>query len=439
MKHKQTPKSIRAVVLILVLWVLVVLTLLALTLAENTRLNNSISVYTAAKVQARWLARAGVYQAIAILLEDKSETDTVLESWYDNPELFHENDTLPGGTFTLYSDRFENPENYPYGIMDENSRLNLNTANAESMMKLPEMTMPVATAILSWQNRSSATEETMQDGSSNLTLSEKQFHNPYELSELPECTFGILYGEDQNLDGILENNENDGKTLLPDDNEDGILRRGLLPYVTVWSYERNEDGQQIPRININTASESTLIQMLGLSKSNAKWITLNRKTAFTSIADLLTETSLNPVAEATGVPSQPAESGTILSFETFRAIADRITVTDQTLLRGKININTASAEVLQTLPDITALLAERIRDYRNTHPEGFTSIADLLTLPGFSLDIFKKIAPRITIRSTVFVIRCQGKTRNPAVTHTVEAALDRGGSPPSILFWRESE
>ncbi len=436
MKHRLANKSIRAVVLILVLWVLVVLTLLSLTLAENTRLENSISVYTAARVQARWLARAGVYQAVAILLEDKSQTDTALESWYHNPDLFYENASLPQGTFTLYSDRFENQETYRYGILDENSRLNLNTADLDSILRLPEMTMPAATAILSWQNRSPASGLAPDGSPAVLPLAGKPFRNPYELANLPECTFEFLYGEDQNLNGILENNENDGNTMLPADNADGVLRRGLLPCVTVWSYERNEDGYGTARININTASESTLTQVLGLSKSNAKWIVLHRKIPYVSIADLLTEFALNP--SAAPLQAKMTNTGSALNFAVFRSIADRITVTDQTLLPGKININTASVEVLQTLPDISPLLAERIRDYRNTHPEGFTTIADLMTLPGFSLDIFRKIVPSITVRSTVFVIRCRGKSHDPVVTHTVEAALDRGTSPPSIIFWKES-
>ena len=50
---------------------------------------------------------------------------------------------------------------------------------------------------------------------------------------------------------------------------------------------------------------------------------------------------------------------------------------------GKININTASMSLLQTLPNIGETLAKRIVDYRNEHgdftaPEDLLSLADLL-------------------------------------------------------------
>ena len=47
----------------------------------------------------------------------------------------------------------------------------------------------------------------------------------------------ILYGEDANLNGMLDPNENDGMTLPPYDNQDGILDPGVFEYVTTWSHE----------------------------------------------------------------------------------------------------------------------------------------------------------------------------------------------------------
>ena len=44
-----------------------------------------------------------------------------------------------------------------------------------------------------------------------------------------------LYGEDANLNGILDPNENDGPLNPPNDNQDGILDPGLFEYVTVWT------------------------------------------------------------------------------------------------------------------------------------------------------------------------------------------------------------
>ena len=48
------------VALVVVLWVLVVLAVLAVGLARNTRLDNSVRLTAGDRVTARWLARAGV-------------------------------------------------------------------------------------------------------------------------------------------------------------------------------------------------------------------------------------------------------------------------------------------------------------------------------------------------------------------------------------------
>jgi len=52
-------------------------------------------------------------------------------------------------------------------------------------------------------------------------------------------TTEILYGEDTNLNGVLDPNENDGDVSLPTDNRDGRLDAGLLEYVTVYTRQPN--------------------------------------------------------------------------------------------------------------------------------------------------------------------------------------------------------
>ena len=57
-----------------------------------------------------------------------------------------------------------------------------------------------------------------------------------------------------------------------------------------------------------------------------------------------------------------------------------------------LNINTASAEELQTLPNIGAQMAQRIVDYREQYGE-FASVEDLQKVKGIGAKTLEKLRP----------------------------------------------
>jgi competence protein ComEA len=63
---------------------------------------------------------------------------------------------------------------------------------------------------------------------------------------------------------------------------------------------------------------------------------------------------------------------------------------------GKININTASKEVLVTLPGIGESKADSIIAYRTEHG-GFSSIEEIMEIPGIKEAVFSKIKELITV------------------------------------------
>jgi comEA protein len=62
----------------------------------------------------------------------------------------------------------------------------------------------------------------------------------------------------------------------------------------------------------------------------------------------------------------------------------------------KININSASAQELQKLPQIGAAVAQRIVDYRDKHGK-FAKIEEIMKVKGIGEKRFLKIKPLITV------------------------------------------
>lgn len=60
-------------------------------------------------------------------------------------------------------------------------------------------------------------------------------------------------------------------------------------------------------------------------------------------------------------------------------------------LTGKVHLNTAAAEELETLPGVGAVTAQRIVEYRSAH--GFARIEDLMNVKGIGQAKFKKMQP----------------------------------------------
>ena len=61
----------------------------------------------------------------------------------------------------------------------------------------------------------------------------------------------------------------------------------------------------------------------------------------------------------------------------------------ETALTGKVHLNTATAEELETLPGVGVVTAQRIVEYRSAH--GFARIEDLMNVKGIGQAKFKKM------------------------------------------------
>lgn len=91
----------------------------------------------------------------------------------------------------------------------------------------------------------------------------------------------------------------------------------------------------------------------------------------------------------------PSESAQTETSET-EAVSTSETVSTPAEQTGKININTATPDELQTLPGIGETLADRILSYRAANGT-FTDIRQLMEVEGIGEKKFEAIANLITV------------------------------------------
>jgi len=460
--------------LVFVLWVMTILCAVALELGFSSHLRLQVTASTGGAAKTFFLARAGVEQAVADLIESRDRVQSQADLREDDTRTY-QNVELGEGSYTLCAGMDEDGEPV-YGIADESAKINVSTAEASVLERVPGMDADLAAEIAALRK---------QGGLNDL--------NDLLLSERIDLL--TLYGEDQNGNGLLDPNEDDGDQSWPPDNADGVLDGGLAVYLTTWSAARNVASDGSERINLNSASADEIAKSVtGITEQEAESIVAHReKNKFASIADLLdvelvekvaekpkeqsdkqAKTPRKPEGEASeqaktpekpegssesgGQPSeQPkkpekAEGGDkkpqttvrgtgqkAFDMNKFRQIADEVTTQDEEVLKGVVNVNTAAVEVLACLPGLDDALARRITTWRRTHTAGFETATDLLDVEGVSMDVFKQLYQLVSARSDVFSVRSFGVLETGDMYCCVGAVIDRTGDTAKIQHWRELE
>lgn len=249
----------RGTVLVAVLVVIALATMATAVLLYRAQAEVTASVASSRRQQAYATALSGIQRALAVL-KVASKDPTI---WYDNPDLFKAQFVTDDGAnlwyYSIYAYNPGDPKTLRSGLTDEASTINLNTADEQTLLALPNMTQDLVDCLLDYRDRDS---ETRSQGA------EQDYYDhlpqPYLIKNGPLATLEelllvkgfsapIIYGEDENLNGLLEKNEDDADKSFPPDNADGVLDRGLMGVGTVWSYEMALDNEGRPRVDINAA------------------------------------------------------------------------------------------------------------------------------------------------------------------------------------------
>lgn len=267
------------------------------------------------------------------------------------------------------------PTDPVYGLIDEASKLNLNTATRAMLLELPNMTDELADAIIAWKRPS--TSQTAATGNydnvySSLTPPRLNkggnFETIDELRLVDGMTLDLLFGEDTNRNGILDPNEDDGEQSAPRDNQNGLLDAGLLEYVTVYSRQPNTKADGSRRLSVLTPAPQAVDQFVNQVRNLliARGLETARATAIA--ARFSAASNPPPITSVAGfmVRSQ-------MTAEEYALVhADLTHVATGATAPGLINVNTAPAAVLACIPGI-GLDAPTLVAYRQAHPDLLTS------------------------------------------------------------------
>lgn len=410
-------------VLIIVLWVAIGLVTVALYFAHAMSFELQASANTVAATEAD-MAIEGAARYVSNILAN-TQAGTL-------PQNLHCTNIAVGNAHFWIIGRATNEllttlQEPAWGLVDEASKININATNVTYavLTNLPNVTSDLADAIVDWRS-TSATNNSISANYSSMQPPYSDKHGPFNTLDELRMVYGMdlatLYGEDANLNGFLDPNEDDADTLPPLDNRDGHLDSGLLEYLTIYSREPNTDTNGNPRVNIATPAGRTQLQNLLQQQSIPRG----------SVATIAqSATRPRPV---TSVLEFYIRNNGKLSALDFAAIEPGITTSSSNMLHGLININTASEQVLACIPGIGSNNAPAVVSYRESNPNRLNSIAWLTEAMAITTQNVNQIGSYITSRSYQFTADIAAVGSYGRGYRRVKFIFDTSEGLPKIIY-----
>ena len=271
----------------------------------------------------------------------------------------------------------DNPTTPYFGLVDEGGKLNLNSVSTNVFQYLPNMTSDFADAIMDWRGTNGAVSLDY------MSLGYAPKNAPFETVDELRLVYGasedLLVGGDLNRNGVLDANEKDLHRT-------GELDPGLLEYVTVYTREPNFHADGTTLTNVNTATQAqfqSLFQNAGTSSATRMAQSIYR-TIHPNPNNRLIVNNCNGLLDFC-----LRCKNTGLSSGDFANISDSVTTSTNAYFRGRVNVNTATADVLTAVfmganvdEQTASGAAQTLISYRQQNPDNLGSIAWIIDALG---------------------------------------------------------
>jgi DNA uptake protein ComE-like DNA-binding protein len=371
----------RGSVLIIVLWIVFGLVSIALYFAHSMSFELRVSDNRASGLATEQAIEGAARYVSYILANDA--TNGVMPTNGD-----YACEAVPVGDahfWIIGRDASGTPSSDPYfGLIDEASKLNLNTANTNALSYLPNMTLDFANAIVDWRSTNGLGTYSLNYSQLGYEDKNAPFETVDELRLVYGATVDLLAGEDVNENGVLDANEQDL-------NGNGQVDPGLFEYVTVYTREPNFNADGTMLTNVNSASVQdlqSLFQNAGVANDSSAAGTL-----YASIQG-------SPCAGMLDFCLRCKNPPVNMSSDDFAKVYDDVTTSSNAYVYGRVNINTAGAPVLTALfmglPNMDQSTAQgaaqQMINYREQNPDNLDSIAWIVDALGNTSTVVRALA-----------------------------------------------
>ena len=304
-----------------------------------------------------------------------------------------------------------------WGLVDEAGKVNLNYTTASNFQNLPQMTVNTAAAMYDWRS-TNTTPSTDGAKSETYTMLQPPYHcknGPFETMDELRLVYGLnmdlLFGEDANLNGALDPNEDDGLKLPPADNQNGTLDPGLFEYVTTWSHDSTVGSNGMTRVSV---ANMTNVLLFIQTNSPSLLQYFSRVNTATSVLNLYLQCQKNGMSETA-----------------FQQVEPLLMNPTQT---GQLNINTATATALGCVAGIGSNLASQVLSYRQSNPTQLPSVTWLVTALDNNTTALEQAGPHITAYSFQYAADIVAVGHNNRGYRRVRFVFDCGSGTPLILY-----
>ncbi|MCA9285706.1 MAG: general secretion pathway protein GspK [Phycisphaerales bacterium] len=282
----------RGAVIVVVIWAIAIAAAVTVGLQLLCYRQATLGQEALGRVQARWAARAGIEETISVMAyhTERPDPNDAFRIVRDMEDVSY--GELDTGSWDIR--HFSDGQEWA-GPMDEHSKVNVNLASSALLMNLPRMTVDVADAIVDWRDDnddvegSGAEKQYYANISSSYQPRNAAFRSIAELELVAGVWPDLLRGEDWNLNGRLDPNEDDGNISFPPDKPDGVLDAGWSQFLTAYSRGGGVSGSGEPRLYLKDAAPEDVEARLGVTPEQADALISFAQQADAKLETLLTQ------------------------------------------------------------------------------------------------------------------------------------------------------